>query len=155
VDEARKAISGLKQEGIAADLNAAADYAKRLPAANGKLTVAGFCWGGGQAFAYAGVRPDLSATFVFYGEGPDDSAQTAKITAPVFGFYGAKDARVTSTVPVTQEAMTEAGKKYAPEIYDDAGHGFMRAGEEPNATEGNRQAREKAWGKWKSEMLKL
>lgn len=155
VDEARKAIGGLKPEGITADLNAAADYAKKLPAANGKLAVAGFCWGGGQAFTYAGIRPDLSATFVFYGEGPDDSAQAAKISAPVFGFYAENDARISATLPATEAAMKETGKVFDPKIYAGAGHGFMRAGEEPGASEANRKARDEAWVRLKSEMLKL
>ncbi|MEP6956041.1 MAG: dienelactone hydrolase family protein, partial [Chthoniobacterales bacterium] len=47
VDGARKAISGLPGEQVMADLNATADYASKIPAANGTLTVAGFCWGGG------------------------------------------------------------------------------------------------------------
>ena len=52
---------------MTADLNATADYAKKIPAANGKLAVSGFCWGGGQSFRFATNRKDLSAAFVFYG----------------------------------------------------------------------------------------
>ncbi|MGB0063584.1 MAG: dienelactone hydrolase family protein, partial [Terracidiphilus sp.] len=48
-----KAVSGLDPATITADLNAAADYALKLPAANGKVAVAGFCWGGGQSFLFA------------------------------------------------------------------------------------------------------
>ena len=43
-----KAIRDLPPDQITADLNAAADYVAKLPAANGKVAVAGFCWGGGQ-----------------------------------------------------------------------------------------------------------
>src|SRR5437667_2708529 len=46
-DEARKAISALSPEQIKADLDAASDYALRIPAGNGVLAVCGFCWGGG------------------------------------------------------------------------------------------------------------
>src|SRR5271168_419684 len=48
-----EAIGKLNPDQITADLNAAADYALKLPSANGKLYVAGFCWGGGQTFRYA------------------------------------------------------------------------------------------------------
>jgi carboxymethylenebutenolidase len=34
-------------------------------------------------------------------------------------------------------------------IYDGAGHGFMRSGEAPNASEANRRARAEAWKRWK------
>jgi carboxymethylenebutenolidase len=122
-----KAVSGLNPDVVSADLDAAADYGKHLPAANGKLSVAGFCWGGGKSFLFATHRKDLSAAFVFYGPPPAD---LSGITAPVYGFYAGNDARITSTVPATVEAMKAAGKKYEPVIYDGAGHGFMRAGEE-------------------------
>src|SRR5580704_8124827 len=42
-----EAVSHLDPDQVTADLNAAADYAQKIPASNGKLFVAGFCWGGG------------------------------------------------------------------------------------------------------------
>src|SRR5262245_60050281 len=52
-DAVRKAIMSLPPDQVTADLKAVADYAARLPACNGKVAVAGFCWGGGQAFRFA------------------------------------------------------------------------------------------------------
>ena len=46
--EAVQAVSHLKPDQVTADLNAAADYALKLPSSNGKLFVAGFCWGAGR-----------------------------------------------------------------------------------------------------------
>ena len=126
-----KAVSGLNPDTVTADLNAAADYALKFPAANGKLAVVGFCWGGGQSFRFATERRGLSAAFVFYGPPPADFAG---ISAPVYGFYGGNDARITATVPDTKTAMAAAGKKYDAVIYPGAGHGFMRAGEDPANT---------------------
>ncbi|MGB7265465.1 MAG: dienelactone hydrolase family protein [Terracidiphilus sp.] len=128
-----KAVSGLNPDTVIADLNAAADYALKFPAANGKLAVAGFCWGGGKSFAFATQRKDLSAAFVFYGPPPPADAMK-NITAPVYGFYGGSDARISATVPTAKDEMAAAGKKYEPVIYDGAGHGFMRAGEDPANT---------------------
>ena len=62
------------------------------------------------------------------------------ITAPVYGFYAGNDARISATVPATTEAMKAAGKKYDPVIYDGAGHGFMRAGQDPDANDANKKA---------------
>ncbi|MGB6898991.1 MAG: dienelactone hydrolase family protein, partial [Candidatus Acidiferrum sp.] len=45
-----EAVSHLSPDQVTADLNAAADYANKIPASNGKLSVAGFCWGGSQSF---------------------------------------------------------------------------------------------------------
>jgi carboxymethylenebutenolidase len=140
-DAAVKAVSGLNPDTVAADLDAAADYAKKLPASNGKLAVVGFCWGGGKSFAFATHRQDLNAAFVFYGPGPD-AAAIASIHAPVYGFYAGNDARIGATVPGTTDAMKAAGKKYEPVTYEGAGHGFMRAGEAPDANADNKKARE-------------
>ena len=139
-DATVKAVSGLDADGVMADLDAAADYGKKLPAANGKIAVAGFCWGGSKSFAFATHRKDLSAAFVFYGTGPAD---VSGINAPVYGFYAGNDARVGATIPDTTAAMKAAGKTYEPVTYDGAGHGFMRAGEDPsNTVPGNKTARE-------------
>jgi carboxymethylenebutenolidase len=143
------AIGKLPPDQITADLNAVADYSLKLPASNGKISVTGFCWGGGQSFRFATNRPDLNAAFVFYGPPPDKAAM-ARIKAPVYGFYAGNDARIDATIPATEEQMKAAGKSYEPVIYDGAGHGFMRAGEAPDANEGNRKARTEAWARWKS-----
>jgi len=136
-----KAVSELNKDTVIADLDATADYGKKLPASNGKLAVVGFCWGGSKSFAFATHRKDLNAAFVFYGTGPD-AAAIAQIHAPVYGFYAGNDSRVDATVPGTAEAMKAAGKKFEPVTYDGAGHGFMRAGEAPDATPENKKARE-------------
>jgi carboxymethylenebutenolidase len=140
---AMAAVSHLPPDQVTADLNAVADYAKKLPASNGKLFVAGFCWGGGQSFRFATNRPDLAAAFVFYGPPPDKEA-LARIKTPVYGFYAGNDARIDATLPDTTAAMKQAGKTFEPVTYDGAGHGFMRAGEAPDATEANAKARTEA-----------
>jgi carboxymethylenebutenolidase len=137
MDATTKAVSGLDPAVVTADLDAAADYAKKIPAANGKIATVGFCWGGSKSFAFATHRKDLSAAFVFYGTGPAD---VTTITAPVYGFYAGNDARVGATIPATTDAMKAAGKKYEPVTYDGAGHGFMRAGEDPTQPTGNTTA---------------
>jgi carboxymethylenebutenolidase len=139
-DQVTKAVSMLDAGVVTADLDAAADYGKKLPAANGKLFVAGFCWGGGKTFLFATHRKDLSGAMVFYGPPPPVDAMK-NITAPVYGFYAGNDARITATIPDTKTAMKAAGKTYEPVIYDGAGHGFMRAGEAPDANAENTAAR--------------
>lgn len=144
-DATIKAVSGLDPDVVNADLDAAANYGKHLPAANGKIVTVGFCWGGGKSFAFAAHRKDLSASFVFYGQAPAD---ITPINAPVYGFYAGNDARIGATVPGTIAAMKAAGKKYDPVTYEGAGHGFMRAGEDPNNTvPGNKTAREQGFAR--------
>jgi carboxymethylenebutenolidase len=152
-DAVRKAISSLPPDQVTADLKAVADYLAKLPACNGKVVVAGFCWGGGQSFRFATNQPELKAALVFYGTAPTTASELARIACPVYGFYGGNDARVTATVAPTTELMQKAGKAYEPITYDGAGHGFMRAGEAPDATEPNKKARDAAWKRW-LELLK-
>jgi carboxymethylenebutenolidase len=149
--EAGRAIGKLPPDQITADLNAAADYGLKLPAAAKKLFVAGFCYGGGQTFRFATNRPDLAAAMVFYGTPPDKESM-GRIKAPVFGFYAGNDQRVDATIPDTVANMKELGKIYEPVTYEGAGHGFMRAGEQPDPTPANAKAREEAWARIKKIM---
>ena len=164
-----QAIRDLPPDQITADLNAVADYVSKLPAANGKVVVTGYCWGGGQSFRYATNNPKIKAAFVFYGpapasaDGTPDKAALARITAPVYGFYAGNDARIDATLPKTVEAMNELKKTFEPVTYEGAGHGFMRAGEAPEPTDktaadyeknltawkANKKARDDAWARWK------
>jgi carboxymethylenebutenolidase len=154
-DAARQGISKLPPDQVTSDLNAVTDHVIKLPAANKKVAVAGFCWGGSQTFRFATSRPDLKAAFVFYGSAPDDKEAIAKIKSPVYGFYAGNDARINAGIPKAAEMMKEAGKKYEPVTYDGAGHGFMRAGEEPDASEANKRARAEAWVRWKALLKKV
>ena len=92
---------------------------------------------------------------MFYGTGPDTSEAIAKITAPVYGFYGGDDARVNKTVPTSAELMEKAGKTFEPVTYEGAGHAFMRRGEEPEPSEANKKAKEEAWARWLDLLKKI
>lgn len=148
-DAAREAIGKLKTPDVVADLGAVADYAKAIPASNGRLVVGGFCWGGTQTWQFALKRADLVEAYVFYGTAPGDEATPfAAIPCAVRGFYGGSDARVNSTLDKTSAAMTAAGKTFDPVIYDGAGHAFMRLGEDAEPTPANKAAMEQAWKRW-------
>lgn len=151
--EAIKAVSGLNPEQITADLQATVDLALKLPAASQKLFVTGFCWGGGQSFRFATNRQGISAAFVFYGPPPDKDAM-ARITAPVYGFYAGNDARIGATIPGAIAAMKALGKVYEPVTYEGAGHGFMRAGESPDASPADKKARDESWVRLKKLLAK-
>lgn len=154
-DAVRRAIAALPPDQITADLNAVAAYVAKLPACNGKVAVGGFCWGGGQTFRFATNNQHIKAAFVFYGTGPDKEEDIARINCRVYGFYGGNDARVNATIPGSAELMKKAGKTYEPMTYDGAGHGFMRAGEAPEAGEANKKAHEDAWKRWKQLLKKI
>lgn len=142
-DDARKAIYELDPDGITKGLQAALKYFRDLPSTTDKATAIGFCWGGAQTFRFATNEPSLAAACVFYGGPPEEGFE--RIACPVYGFYGENDNRINATIEVTQEKMKAAGKIYEPVIYEGAGHGFLRAGMEPDASESEKQAVKAAW----------
>lgn len=143
-DDARNAIGQLKADAVLADLRAAAAFARALPATNGRLAVVGFCWGGSQTWRLALSGEPLVLAAPFYGTAPAE-ADFSRITCAVEGFYGGNDARVNSTLDKTAAAMQAAGKRFTPVLYEGAGHAYLRAGEEPDASPANKAAREQSW----------
>jgi carboxymethylenebutenolidase len=141
-DDVVKLVRDLTPADVDARLNAVRAWALGQPSASGKSATIGFCWGGGTSFRYAVTQPALDAAVVYYGTAPD-AAALGTIHAPVLGFYGGDDARVTSTVAPTETAMKAAGKSYESHIFDGAGHGFLRA--QSDRSGANLRATEQAW----------
>jgi carboxymethylenebutenolidase len=153
---ATQGIYKLPKDQVMADLDAVFKYAKDMPAGNKVVAVGGFCWGGGQTFNYAAHNPKIAAAFVFYGSAPKEAGDYGNIAAPVHGFYGSQDFRINGELPAVKIRMKELGKRFDPVIYEGAGHGFMRQGEMTNdKTNANRQARDKAWERWKKLLAAL
>jgi carboxymethylenebutenolidase len=147
-DAARQAIYDLNPDHVTADLMNVLEYAKSISAGNGQIAVAGFCWGGSQSFRFATNAGDMiDAAFVFYGTGPSEAESYQSIEVPVYGFYGGNDERVNSTIEGSEQAMDQFGKTYEYEIYEGAGHAFMRRGDDPEAStdDPNVMARNASW----------
>ncbi len=123
-DVAMRAASKLTPEEAIQRYKAAYEYGMKLPRASGKVATVGFCAGGTYSFRFAGEIPQIGAAVVFYGTQPNLEIM-ARIKAPVLGFYGEDDARVTSTVEPTVTAMRQLGKSYEPHVYPHATHGFL------------------------------
>lgn len=141
-DEVTKAVRGLTPEETRRRLDAVRQYAISLPAANGRSATVGFCWGGSTSFRYASEQPQLDAAVVYYGSAPDEAA-IARLKVPVLGLYGGDDARVNATIAPATAAVKRVGGTYETEIYDGAGHGFLR---NQTGREGaNARATERAW----------
>jgi carboxymethylenebutenolidase len=141
-DDVVKLVRAIAPDEATARLDAVRDYAIHLPAANGKSATVGFCWGGGRSFAYAASQPALNAAVVYYGT-PPEPTDMARIKAPILGFYGGDDARVTTTVAPAEAEMKKLGKTYEPHVFEGAGHGFLRAQEDRNGA--NLKATQQAW----------
>lgn len=154
-DAARDALYELDPAQVQSDLKAVANYAKSIEASNGKLATAGFCWGGAKSFEFATQSDQADAIMVFYGTSPEVVENYANIQAPVYGFYGEDDERVNSTIERAKIAMTESTNTFEIEVYDGAGHAFMRLGEATDGTQANINARTAAWEKMKTILSEL
>ena len=142
-EEATKVIRTLTPDEVIARLNAVRDFALKVPAANGRLGVVGFCWGGSQSFNYAVAQPKLDAAVVYYGTAPSDGAALARINAPVLGLFGGDDARVNATIPPAEAELKKLGKSFTQHVFEGAGHGFLR--QQTGRDGANQSATEKAW----------
>ena len=141
-DAAVALVRALTPEEVRARLDAVRAFALALPAAAPKSATIGFCWGGSTSFAYATTQPGLNAAVVYYGSAPE-AAALATVKPPVLGLYGADDARVNVTIEPTKAEMKRLGRTYEVEIYDGAGHGFLR--DQAGREGANRRAAEQAW----------
>lgn len=122
-DKARELFQKLDQTKTQEDFVNAANYLKKLPDANGKVGVVGFCYGGGIANFLATRLPDLAAAVPFYGRQPE-AADVAKIKAPLLIHYAGVDERINAGWPAYETALKAAKIDYQTFIYEGSQHGF-------------------------------
>jgi carboxymethylenebutenolidase len=149
-DSAQKLIRGFSTTDQAMIIDAAANYAMMLPAAEQKYAVIGYCWGGSATWSHAinGGVMGFAGGVAYYGlpyTGGGQRATTgtpavaatliadsiAKITKPIMLLSGSKDARITALMPAIDSMMKAMHKGYDYRNYDGAIHGFLRAQDDP------------------------
>lgn len=123
-DDIVRAMGGLKDDEAIRRMKAAREYALKMPMADGQMATMGFCWGGEMAFLLATEVPELKGAVVYYGGAPG-VAEMARIKAPILGFYGTDDARLTSTVAAAEVEMKKLGKTFETYTYEHATHSFL------------------------------
>lgn len=141
-----RAIRDLDPEEVRLRLDSIAEYGMRLPAAAKKFGVVGFCWGGSTSFRYATQQPQASAAVVYYGSAPA-AEDLANLAVPVLGLYGGNDHRVNATIERAQKTLIGTGVRYEVEIYEGAGHGFLRAQDHEQLAAANTLAARAAWSR--------
>lgn len=143
--QASTLIRALVPADVQRDIAATAEFAMKLPAAEQRFGVVGFCWGGSTSFNTAvSAHPKLRGAVVYYGGAPALSELT-KVRTPVLGLYGENDARVNATIAAADSTMKSLGKPYEPVILSGAGHGFLRQQDGQNGA--NLTATKAAWPK--------
>ena len=105
-------------------LRTARDYGLKLPRANGKSGITGFCNGGGMAWESTAAIAGLNAAVSFYGA-PPDAATMAKIQAPVLAFAGDDDPGLAPRVSGAAPDMQRLGKTFEFKIYPNVTHAYL------------------------------
>jgi carboxymethylenebutenolidase len=140
-DSATRLIRGVNVAEMNRGVAAVANYGMSLPAAVKKYGVVGYCWGGSASFNHAVFNnKGLGAAVVYYGTSASRDSMP-KIQVAVLGLYGGNDARVNATIGWADTTMKALNKSYTYSIFDGAGHGFLRAQDQP----ANLEAAKKAW----------
>ncbi len=143
--QASALIRTLAPADVQRDIAVAAEYGMKLPAAQQRFGVVGFCWGGSTSFNTAvSAHPKLRGAVVYYGTAPALTELT-KVRAPILGLYGENDARVNATIPGADSTMKALKKPYEPVILAGAGHGFLR--QQDGQGGANLSATRSAWPK--------
>jgi carboxymethylenebutenolidase len=134
----REAATHVADAQVTTDVAAAVEYLRGRPDANGKVGVIGYCTGGRQA-VLAACELELDAAVDVYGAfatrstPPGDKLPRAalthllsKLSCPLLGLFGAEDpAPPPDEVKELADALTEHGKEFEIEIYENAGHAFF------------------------------
>jgi carboxymethylenebutenolidase len=142
MQDATTAFRLLKPDVVQRQLDAIAQYGMSLPSALRRYGIVGFCRGGDFSFAHAAHAASLGASVVYYGASPPRD-QLGMVRAPVLGLYAGSDARVDATIPLADSVLLPLGRTYVHNIYDGAGHGFLR--EQTGMDGANMKATRQAW----------
>ena len=135
IQEILKIVMSVPRKRILQDLSAAADHARRQPAARSDhVGVTGFCWGGSTTMHFAAHYRDLRAAVAWYGpparaykdEPPVTGFDIAKdITCPFLGLFGEEDQNPPpADVRRFEEVLKRHNKNVEIVIYPKAGHAF-------------------------------
>ena len=140
-DDGRTLQRSLDQSKLKQDMLNSARFLKTHELCNGKLGAVGFCWGGGMVnFLAVTMGADLNAGVPFYGAAPD-SADVAKIEAPLLIQSAEDDERINAMWPDFEAALKAAEVSYLRHRYPGTRHGFHN-----NSTPRyNEQAAQLAW----------
>ena len=130
---------GMPDERTMGDVQAAMNYLRALPYANGKVGVIGFCSGGRQTYLAACTLSGVDAAVDCWGGGVTQGQDqltpampawpvdfTGGLNCPLLGLFGDEDPRPSpADVAETEAALKQHGKDYEFHMYPNAGHGFF------------------------------
>ena len=110
-----------------------------------KVGVIGWCFGGGWALETALELGDgIDAAVMYYGRTQSDSAELAKLKAPLLGIFGEADQGIpVAGVREMESALKKLGKPATIVVYPGANHAFAN----PSGQSYDEKAATDAWTK--------
>jgi len=123
-DDGKILQKSLDQGKLKQDMHNSARLLKSHELSSGMLGAVGFCWGGGATNYLAVIMgSDLNAGVPFYGAAPE-TADVAKIEAPLLIQSAEDDERINAMWPGFEEALKASNADYQRELYPGTRHGF-------------------------------
>jgi len=118
------ALGNIAHDQFVKDFKSGWRYLQGQPFAEAeKVSMTGFCFGGGVTWQVATQMPELLAALPFYGPAPEVE-DVPNIRAAILAIYGELDSRINSGIPKIEQAMLENNKIYEKIIYPNADHAF-------------------------------
>ena len=129
-DGAGKLMMALNIDRAEKDLRGSIEYLLALDQTQGdQVGTVGFCMGGQLSLYAACANSQVGACVNYYGIHPDVQPDIGNLKAPVLGFFGEDDAKVSpEVVHELEERLNQAGKQVEFHIYPGADHAFFNDG---------------------------
>ncbi len=129
-DDAKRLMMSLNIDRAEKDLRGSIEYLLSLDQTQGgQVGTVGFCMGGQLSLYAACANSQVGACVNYYGIHPDVQPDIGNLEAPVLGFFGEDDAKVSpEVVRGLEERLNQAGKQVEVHIYPGADHGFFNDG---------------------------
>ena len=124
-NEAGKQLMAMNIDVAAKDIRGGINHVRSLTGS--PVGIIGFCMGGGLSlFAACENGDSVAACIDFYGGSRPIKPDLTKLTAPVLGIFGGRDASVPpQEVAELDRRLNELGKAHEFTTYPEAGHAFF------------------------------
>ena len=120
----RETFAALFAGDRAAFLRRLEDGVASLRALAPRVASIGWCMGGGLSARLTTTDTPPDAAVVFYGAPPEPDRHEL-VSAPILGFFGGDDHRLTQSVAPFAQSMARLGKPFEHHVYAGAPHAFF------------------------------